>query len=516
MHPLCPAPMTRSNFVKSLVKPRYSEAGSLQRRHRNLNKWLAAAARKHQDSFDYTSAMAQYRTQKKPAVDLYCRLHKKEFSVSPHDHLRYDGGGCPDCEHQIRSMSKFEVQAAKFHAWFSEHCSNRLELISPFQGMTKELTVRCKVHLQNEVTKPTYLMVNGSLGCVLCARQSVGEASRLSEASIRQELDHLMPDGIQIRNVHFDSTLGASRIELECSKHGRFITTAAYLRKSSYKCPDCGNEQCGYAEGRIRKLLETGEKGVDTTLGVMEIEAYGVRTLKVGISRRGLEERYRSDLKAIYFSTVLHELDALLLEAQVHTLFVSHKDDRLLKAGMRNKNRWPGDTECYRFKAKELIIGFLQQELEKIRLDLNRDYWHEFEGLAFPLPPNIDVSREKDFSNLPRPVICIDTEEVFPSIAAAARAKGLSHCNLSVALKGTRRICGGYQWAYLDDWKNKTLEPLRKKKTTAKAVRCIDTGIVYESLTTAAVQNETSNAHISAVCKGKRQRAGGYMWEYVT
>ncbi|WP_283445781.1 hypothetical protein [Noviherbaspirillum suwonense] len=225
-------------------------------------------------------------------------------------------------------MSKFEAQALKFKAWFSEHCSNRLELISPFQGMTKEITVRCRVHLQSEVTKPTYLMVNGSLGCALCARQSVGEASRLSEASIRQELDHLVPHGIKIQSVHFDSKVGASRIELECLKHGLFITTAAYLRKSAYKCPGCGNEQCGYAENRIRQLLETGEKGVDTTLGVMEIETYEVRTLKVGISRRGLEERYRSDLKAIYFSTVLHELDALLLEAKVHNHFTLHKDHR--------------------------------------------------------------------------------------------------------------------------------------------------------------------------------------------
>lgn len=397
----------------------------------------------------------------------------------------------------------------------AEHAADRLELISPFQGMTNELTVRCKVHLQDAVTKPTYLMVNGSLGCTLCARQSVGEASRLSEASIREELDHLMPEGIQIRSVHFDSKLGASRIELECSKHGRFINTAAYLRKSAYKCPDCGNEQCGYAETQIRKLLESGEKGVDTTLGVMEIEAYGVRTLKVGISRRGLEERYRWNLKAIYFSTVLHELDALFLEAKIHTHFVLHRDDRLLKAGMRNKKRWAGDTECYRFKSKKLIIAFVEEELQKIRLDLKRDYWREFDGLAFPHPPDIDVSREKDLSNLPRPVICIDTEEVFPSIAAAARAKGLSHGNLSVVLKGTRRMCGGYQWAYLEDWNNKTLEPLRKKMTTAKAVRCIDTGVVYKSLTAAGVQTGASNAHISGVCKGKRQRAGGYMWEYV-
>lgn len=366
--------MTKKFSVKKPAKPRYSEAAILHRRQKNLGNWLVAATRKRQSTFDYSVAKAQYRTQKSPKVTLYCNLHEKEFSVSPHDHLRYDGGGCPECEHQARSLSKFEVQAPKFHAWFVEHAADRLELISPFRGMTKEITVRCKVHLRNEATKPTYLMVAGSFGCAVCARQAVGEASRLSEASIRHELDPLMPDGIQIRRVHFDSQMGATRIEVECSKHGLFIVAAAYLRKSAYKCPSCGNEQCGYAESRIRSLLATGAKGVETTLGVMEVEVYGVRTLKVGISRRGLEQRYRWDLRSIYFSTVLNELDALLLETKVHNHFVSHRDDRLMKAGMRNKKRWAGDTECYRFNAKELIIDFLDQELKKIRLYLNRDH----------------------------------------------------------------------------------------------------------------------------------------------
>lgn len=508
--------MTKNFSVKKPAKPRYSEAAILQRRQKNLGNWLAAATRKHQSTFDYIVAKAQYRTQKSPKVTLYCNRHEKEFSVTPHDHLRYDGGGCPECEHQARSLSKFEVQAAKFHAWFVEHAADRLELISPFRGMTKEITVRCKVHLRNEATKPTYLMVAGSFGCAVCARQAVGEASRLSEASIRQELDPLMPDGIKIRRVHFDSQMGATRIEVECSKHGLFIVAAAYLRKSAYKCPSCGNEQCGYAESRIRSLLATGVKGVETTLGVMEVEVYGVRTLKVGISRRGLEQRYRWDLRSIYFSTVLNELDALLLETKVHNHFVSHRDDRLMKAGMRNKKRWAGDTECYRFNTKKLIIDFLNQELKKIRLDLNRDYWREFDGLAFPLPPNLDIGREKDYSNKPRAVICIDTLEQFPSIASAGRAKGVSHGNLSVALAGTRRMCGGFRWAYLEDWANQTVAPLRNKKTSAKSVRCIETGEVFNSLTAAAAKTGASDAHISSVCKGKRQRAGGYTWEYTT
>ena len=44
-------------------------------------------------------------------------------------------------------------------------------------------------------------------------------------------------------------------------------------------------------------------------------------------------------------------------------------------------------------------------------------------------------------------------------------------------------------------------------------VKCIETGIIYESVTIA--QEITKCAHISMVCKGLRKTAGGYHWEYV-
>eukprot|EP00808_Paulinella_micropora_P019711 g69821.t1 len=49
----------------------------------------------------------------------------------------------------------------------------------------------------------------------------------------------------------------------------------------------------------------------------------------------------------------------------------------------------------------------------------------------------------------PRPVVCVETGEVFPSIAAAARRIGMHRSSIQSSL--TRGIrAGQYHWAYQD------------------------------------------------------------------
>lgn len=49
-----------------------------------------------------------------------------------------------------------------------------------------------------------------------------------------------------------------------------------------------------------------------------------------------------------------------------------------------------------------------------------------------------------------------------------------------------------------------------------RAVRCIETGIIYESASEAARQvPKTSQSKICMVCRGQRNTCGGFHWEYV-
>ena len=57
----------------------------------------------------------------------------------------------------------------------------------------------------------------------------------------------------------------------------------------------------------------------------------------------------------------------------------------------------------------------------------------------------------------------------------------------------------------------KKLSSLAKKK----AVRNIDTGEVYESLTAAGRSLNKNYKHIGDVCNGKRRTAYGYRWEFI-
>lgn len=48
----------------------------------------------------------------------------------------------------------------------------------------------------------------------------------------------------------------------------------------------------------------------------------------------------------------------------------------------------------------------------------------------------------------------------------------------------------------------------------AKSVLCVETGIVYKSLTEASEKNKIDLGLLSRVC-GKRNSAGGYHWKYI-
>lgn len=54
----------------------------------------------------------------------------------------------------------------------------------------------------------------------------------------------------------------------------------------------------------------------------------------------------------------------------------------------------------------------------------------------------------------PKKIVCVETGEVFDSIAEAARQKGIRCKNaISLVAKGKQSICGGYHWEYYEEKK---------------------------------------------------------------
>ena len=74
---------------------------------------------------------------------------------------------------------------------------------------------------------------------------------------------------------------------------------------------------------RLQDIIVKKVQSFPTEIGLMGIEVFNIKSLKIGISINGLKKRYRHFLKKIFYSQILDEKDAIILEnriyRQIHT-----------------------------------------------------------------------------------------------------------------------------------------------------------------------------------------------------
>ena len=299
------------------------------------------------------------------------------------------------------------------------------------------------------------------------------------------------------------------------------VATKGYLKRSQFKCPKCGDESIGYAGHRLKALIDANQKGRPTYIGAMEVEVFGIKSLKVGVTTRTLEERYKWNLKKIHFSARIDEIDAYILENRIHRAFMKNHDLRILMAGMRSGERWSGDTECYWHDKLDDIIKFIKDYISNTQTVA---YENELQLFETPNFFTRDVSREKDETNKPIAVVGVhpDTLEViveFDSISDAYKA-GYQNVSTIIANTSDRKISHGLRWFKKSSFDPKDVLPLKaSNRGNPKTIVCLDTGEEFESISIAEQTLRSrgikiSGSHISSVCKGKRKIAGGLRWAY--
>jgi hypothetical protein len=434
--------------------------------------------------------------------------------------VRFKNGGCEHCD-KAHATGYFRArEKAKFDEWL-EGNRERIELKSPFHGMTREVELLCKIHRRTSLRKPTYLVNNNGYGCDVCHSAATGTASRLKVQKVLKDIGGTLPSNVQILGVRFDPDKRQSLVHINCAQHGEQFVSKGTLKRSRTKCPTCGLETIGYAGNRLKVLVERGVKGQPTYLGVMEVEAFGIRTLKVGVTTRKLTDRYRHYLKTIFFSTQLSEIDAYVLENRLHRHFRSKHDLRIHKAGMRAGRRWDGDTECYWLDQKEPIIEFIRDYLSsKTSVDYARESELHEKPNFFPR----DVSRPKDETNQPIAVIGVDPTSGraihrFPSLSDAAKA-GFGNLSRLIADENSHRTSGGLRWFKASSLNEHAVPPVTTSRP-GRPVLCIDTNQRFETIAAAVTHFAArgiviSSAHISTACSGKRKTAGRMRWAYVS
>lgn len=496
---------------------RYSSEATEQRRIKNFDFWRNSATLKHADRFDYSLAKDSFSTQRAPVV-LVCKKHELRFETTAFNHLRLDGGGCTLCGKEIKAAAKRRDGEATFLSKFNERLSATLELKSVYLGMHQSITVRCKIHQTTKISTPNSLAHSDGYGCDECAKISQIAGLRTSLQTIQDRFAPLLPCHVNIKSI-IQETGKATRALINCESHGESTVLIGYLTRSSqgrgYFCPKCGDEQNGYAGYRLKRLIANNETGKATWIAAMEVEPFGIRTLKVGISTRSLIERYGASLKVLHFTARLPEREALLIENEVHRTFKSKSDMRIQRAGMRNGKRWSGDTECYWLEAKDEIVDFLKQRLGNLEAGI----FNISEALDAFVEPDItirNVSESRHQRMRSEEVVCLETGQVFESIQKAATAVDGSSSNIASVLKGLRRTASGKRWVFAKDYDPAAPIPqLRAKKVTTLKVLCVEDNRIFGSLTDAGNAYGISSSHITSVCRGTRKSAGGKTWRYV-
>ena len=357
-------------------------------------------------------------------------------------------------------------------------------------------------------------------GCSICAREATSESGRLNVEQLRKELEPDLPEGIKINKIEFDEVASATRITLDCETHGiqKPIGKAQFIG-SREKCATCSRERLGYADAKLRNLIESGEKGYPCSLGVMEIEALGIKALKVGVTTRTLEQRYRENLTKVFYEIRPFEIDAYVLENRIKRKFFRDKDERILKKGMRVGRRWEGDTELYLFRAKEPIIDFIKQFISELS-NSEIDYQAELDSFLIPTPfPRKSEFEAGEFQG-PVPVIGIDpeTNEVLYRCSSIAEAHAMGFNNISMIISENygRTQSKGIRWFKADDFDPNDIPPI--EIPNAKAIYCLERNQHFRSTVEAEEKMRelgfaVSATKISSVLNGRRSKAGGFTWQ---
>lgn len=126
-------------------------------------------------------------------------------------------------------------------------------------------------------------------------------------------------------------------------------------------------------------------------------------------------------------------------------------------------------------------------------------------------------------STTKKPVRCVETGEVFESIHACARAHNLQPSHLSAHLRGLQHAVGGRHYKYAKG-KPRTPKPKDTSKQPnasthsrkARPIKCIETGVTFRSLNSAAKTYGIPPNSIHQQLKGVYATAGGKTFEYIT
>lgn len=139
------------------------------------------------------------------------------------------------------------------------------------------------------------------------------------------------------------------------------------------------------------------------------------------------------------------------------------------------------------------------------------------------------VNNDSNIHTTPHPnqyILCIETGIIYNTFQEASHSTGINFEGISSCCRGLQKTAGDLHWTFINtnDYTNEKIKELQSQirklpncnNPRIKKVKCIETGITYESIASASNKTDINKKSISQVCLGQRKTAGGFHWEYAT
>lgn len=124
-------------------------------------------------------------------------------------------------------------------------------------------------------------------------------------------------------------------------------------------------------------------------------------------------------------------------------------------------------------------------------------------------------------NNGSKPVLCVELNKIYNSIAEASRELNIIFQNISKVCKKERYTAGGYHWHFLEDLSNDFIKTniaienySADEKYGKKKVICIETKCVYKSIHEASEKTGANKTQISKCCRGLSYTSNKLHWAY--
>lgn len=296
-------------------------------RHKTLSELLKLFNLIHSDRYDYSKVILTSSSHK---VKIICKEHGI-FEQRIDGHL--SGKGC------IKCSGTYQYNTSEITEKFiSVHGEKYGYQLVDYKNIHEKIKIICSEHGVFEQTSGSHLAGNG---CPICAPNYQPSTSEVVEQFKKIHFDKYDYSKVDYRGAFVD-------VEIICKIHGSFMQVAKTHKKGS-GCPEyaitIGHTKNSYLE-------YCNETDGNTHLYLIECYSNNERFYKVGIAKKGANNRFDSRRKLPYNFSIIKEVygsaDLIWdLEKSIHSLmsdFKYHPDIG-----------FSGKTECFSKVPKQVI-----------------------------------------------------------------------------------------------------------------------------------------------------------------